>query len=123
MTTDTDLKQLRMKAQSVLEQLNNQNVRNKVEQIRKPQKYMYFISKVFQILYEVITSQHEYITLNANNQHNKILQHLDRDLKEGFNGDLLSDFNDEKGEFALNKKADQELDQSIFRQIQLKCFS
>ena len=53
---DSDLKQLRIKAQSALDQLNGQNVRNKVDQIRKPQKYMYFIAKIFQILFELITS-------------------------------------------------------------------
>lgn len=30
-----------------LDQIINQNIRSKIDQIRKPQKYMFFIGKIF----------------------------------------------------------------------------
>ena len=50
---------------------------------------------------------------------------MDKDLKEGFNGDLESDLhNDNGGEFSIRQSnMDRELDQRIFQQIQLKSFS
>lgn len=68
-TMDLDIKNFRLQAQDSL-QLINLIALNEIDSVKKPQRYMYFICKLFKMMFDLITNSNNFMT-NQIRKHKK----------------------------------------------------
>lgn len=62
--SDNEIKQLRIKAQNASQQLSIVALRE-IDQIRKPQRYMFFMARIYKVYYDLIKDLNNYSVLNS----------------------------------------------------------